>query len=240
MLRHYATQLPRISASKRCLFPSLTKAHSCRWLSSSRNEGATSTASTNTDMPHPRVAIVTGAASGIGLACVDKFISRGYYVALWDVSESAIAAIPSHPQLETAVVDVAEFEQVEEAANRLKLRHGHIEVLINNAAIQPDQARCPLHEVPSFWWNRVFQVNVGGMYNTARAVIPTMIAQHKARKELQLPHTGGGVILNMSSVQGLMSQPGRVCCCMVWVGFMQTRSPIEWAETWWTCPLLYL
>ncbi|EDQ86356.1 uncharacterized protein MONBRDRAFT_10960 [Monosiga brevicollis MX1] len=162
------------------------------------------------------VAIVTGSSQGIGGAIAEALRREGYKTYGFDV-----APLEQRTQQEDElIVDVAEFDHVRAAVDIIVARHGRIDVLVNNAAVQPAQAGVALHEIPEVWWNRTLAVNINGVYNTARAVVPVMIEQHNRAQvvadpapinsvhdSMPIPTTGGGAIVNIASVQGIMSQP---------------------------------
>lgn len=82
-----------------------------------------------------------------------------------------------------------------------------VDVLVNNAGIQPVPSCVPLHELPDELWDKVLDVNLSGIFRMSKLVIPVMLKQ-----AVDLPGgpgvRGGGVIINISSVQGLQSQAG--------------------------------
>lgn len=79
-------------------------------------------------------------------------------------------------------------------------------MLVNNAGIQPPASCVPLHELEEHWWHLLLAVNLSSVFYLSKPVLPIMMQQHAARQASKLPRTGGGVIINMASVQGLLSQ----------------------------------
>lgn len=136
-----------------------------------------------------KVAIVTGAAAGIGKACMHRLAGEGAIVVGVDRDEaklsSAIAAGPG----ETVPMncDVADAEAIERMVADVIARYGAIHVLVNNAGIG-NANRLKLHDQPIEDWDRVMAVNVRGMFLMQRAIIPHMLRQ------------GGGSIVNMASI----------------------------------------
>jgi NAD(P)-dependent dehydrogenase (short-subunit alcohol dehydrogenase family) len=82
-----------------------------------------------------------------------------------------------------------------------------IDVLVNNAGIQPVPSCVPIHELSDELWDRVISVNLTGIFRMTKLVLGSMLAQ--AAEQPGGPGIqGGGVIINVSSVQGLQSQAG--------------------------------
>jgi 3-oxoacyl-[acyl-carrier protein] reductase len=146
-----------------------------------------------------KVAIITGAAQGIGLATARKFLDEGAIVAVADVHDEAVQDAvaqlkESGDGVEGFQVDVTRREQIDAMVTRVRDRHGRVDVLVNNAGITLD-AR--LQKMTDEQFDRVIDVNLKGVYNCAKAVLDTMIGQ------------GGGVILNASSVVGIYGNYGQ-------------------------------
>ncbi|MCK6431071.1 MAG: 3-oxoacyl-ACP reductase FabG [Burkholderiaceae bacterium] len=150
-----------------------------------------------------KVAIVTGGAQGIGLATARKFLEEGAIVAICDVRRPAVDAAVDElkateaglaPHVEGHVVDVTKRSQIDAMVERVKARHGRVDVLVNNAGITMD-AR--LQKMTDEQFDQVIAVNLKGTYNCAQAVVDTMVTQ------------GFGVILNASSVVGLHGNYGQ-------------------------------
>lgn len=141
-----------------------------------------------------RVALVTGAATGIGAATVRRFAAEGAAVAIADVREDEGEALAR--ELEQAggracfvSLDVADEARWADAVRTVLDRFGALHVLVNNAGIY---ARRRLEEVAVADFDRMMAVNVRGVFLGARAVIAPMRA------------AGGGSIVNLSSVAGLI------------------------------------
>jgi NAD(P)-dependent dehydrogenase (short-subunit alcohol dehydrogenase family) len=136
-----------------------------------------------------RIAVVTGAASGIGYACMHRFASEGAIVVGVDRDAEKLAqAVASAPDtMFPFVCDVSDMGPVDDLAARVVARFGGIHVLVNNAGVGNRQ-RVRLHEQSPEDWDRVMAVNVRGMFLMQRAVIPVMLEQ------------GGGSIVNMASI----------------------------------------
>ena len=145
-----------------------------------------------------KVAIITGAAQGIGYATARKFLDEGAKVIACDIGKasinSAVAALASSGEIEPVVVDVTMRDQIGAMTAAALQRHGRIDVLVNNAGITID-AR--LQKMTDDQFDRVIDVNLKGTYNCAQAVLDTMLKQ------------GSGVILNASSVVGIYGNFGQ-------------------------------
>jgi NAD(P)-dependent dehydrogenase (short-subunit alcohol dehydrogenase family) len=133
-----------------------------------------------------KVAVVTGAAQGIGKAIADGLAADGARIVVADLrgADEAAAAYPAGVGL---TVDVAEEEGVRRMVDETVERCGSLDVLVNNAGLYATLAMRPFTEIPLEEWRRVMDVNVASMFLTCRAVVPVMRAQ------------GGGAIVNISS-----------------------------------------
>jgi len=145
-----------------------------------------------------KVAIVTGAAAGIGLATARRFAQDGYTVVSWDVNDGEPPAGGIFQR-----VDVTSTASVDAAVAQTVQRGGGIHVLVNNAGILRDGQLIKYKDgaVASIMtdeqFNAVIEVNLKGVFTCTRAVVPHMIAG------------GGGVILNASSLVGLYGNFGQ-------------------------------
>ncbi len=146
-----------------------------------------------------KVALITGAAQGIGAATARKFASEGAAVAVCDLRAEAIHRVVDEcralgAQAEGYVVDVTDRAAVDAAVAAVKQRFGRIDVLVNNAGITQD-ARLQKMSLAQF--DAVIDVNLRGVFHCAQAVLDTMLEQ------------GSGVILNASSVVGIYGNYGQ-------------------------------
>jgi NAD(P)-dependent dehydrogenase (short-subunit alcohol dehydrogenase family) len=139
-----------------------------------------------------KVALVTGAARGIGLATAKRFLAEGWRVALLDIDgdnlQRTMAAI-GRPDVTLALTcDVADAEGVPRAFDIAATRFGRLDALVNNAGIAIFK---PILDVSYEDWSRVLAVNLTGPFLCAQAAAPLM------------RDTGGGAIVNITSISGL-------------------------------------
>lgn len=146
------------------------------------------------------VAVITGGASGIGLAAAEAFARGGMKVCIADVDQARLAesatklsSVASATHVMTFAVDVSKAESVVELERAVRERFGGTDILMNNAGIQPGST---LFDEPDNW-QRVIGVNMWGIINGSRIFAPNMIARGKA-----------GLIINTGSKQGITTPPG--------------------------------
>jgi NAD(P)-dependent dehydrogenase (short-subunit alcohol dehydrogenase family) len=133
-----------------------------------------------------KVAIVTGAAQGIGRAIARALAAAGARIVVADLQRAEDAAAEYDGGIGLSV-DVADEAQVDRMARDVVDRCGRIDILVNNAGLYASLAMRPFTEIPVDEWRRVMDVNVLSMFLTCRAVVPQMRQQ------------GGGRIVNISS-----------------------------------------
>jgi len=126
-----------------------------------------------------KVAIVTGGGRGIGKATVEAYAREGAHVIIAekddDIGEEVAAGLFSRGGSATAVqTDVADPQSVAELAQRVLKKHGRIDVLVANAGINVFSE--PLAMTPEDW-KRCFSVDLDGVWNSARAILPAMLEQ---------------------------------------------------------------
>lgn len=146
-----------------------------------------------------KVALVTGAGSGIGRASAELFAKEGAKVVVIDVNaepaaETAAAIEAADGEALAIATDVAEGAAVEAMAAAAIERFGRVDVLANVAGILDDYL--PAAETPDEVWDRVMGVNLKGQFMTARALIPQML------------ENGGGAIINVASTAALVGGNG--------------------------------
>lgn len=147
-----------------------------------------------------KVALVTGAGSGIGRATALELHARGHRIAAFDRDAAALERLVAELGEETIAVtgDVTDLAVVEAAVARVEQEAGAVDVLANVAGIGSTQT---VVDTPPELWEAVFAVNVRGVFNTCRAVLPGMIAR------------GGGVVVNAASIAGLVGLRNRAAYC---------------------------
>ena len=128
-------------------------------------------------------AAVTGGAQGIGLAIVERLLESGAAVALWDRDaaelERARAALAGKGEVTTEVVDVTDAAAVEAACAATTKKHGRIDILVCNAGIAGPSFK--IWEYPIEEWQAVIDVDLTGVFNCMRAVVPGMIERNYGR-----------------------------------------------------------
>jgi NAD(P)-dependent dehydrogenase (short-subunit alcohol dehydrogenase family) len=130
-----------------------------------------------------KVALVTGAASGLGLATADRFTKEGATVVGLDVT-----AGPG-----VAQVDVRDEAAVAGAVDALVAEHGHLDVVVNYAGMAGGG---PVHMVDAASWDEVLDVNLKGTFLVDKHALRPMLAQHS------------GSIINVASIEGLQGTEG--------------------------------
>lgn len=144
-----------------------------------------------------QTAIVTGAGQGIGKAVAERFLASGASVSLWDmddaVLEQAVEELGAKGTVSGTKVDVTSPEDVGAAAEAVKSEFGRIDILVCNAGIAGMNAT--VWEYPVDEWRRVIDIDLNGVFNCCRAVVPHMI------------DAGYGRIVNVASIAGKEGNP---------------------------------
>jgi NAD(P)-dependent dehydrogenase (short-subunit alcohol dehydrogenase family) len=139
-----------------------------------------------------KVALVTGAARGIGLAVAKRFLADGWRVALLDIAggtlRKSVAALAAPDQTLAVTCDVSDANAVASALADIERRFGRLDALVNNAGIA---VFAPLMETSDADWKRVLDVNLTGPFLCTKAAVPSMRSH------------GGGAIVNITSISGL-------------------------------------
>jgi NAD(P)-dependent dehydrogenase (short-subunit alcohol dehydrogenase family) len=150
----------------------------------------------------PRVALVTGAARGIGLAVARHFLDQGWRVALLDIDADTLAAteaalVTAHgaDRVTALRADVADVRQVWNAIVALAARFARLDALVNNAGIAVFK---PIGQTTAAEWQRVLDVNLSGPFHCTQAAVSLMRS------------SGGGSVVNIASISGLRASTLRV------------------------------
>lgn len=145
-----------------------------------------------------RVVVITGAAQGIGAACAQRLLRDGARVALWDVDTARGAALAAELGADARFFEcnVARKPSVDAAVEATLAAFGRIDGLVNNAAYFREVKLTPFEELDPAQWDRIFAVNVKGVWQCCKAVMPAMREQRH------------GAIVNIASVVAVAGQPG--------------------------------
>jgi 3-oxoacyl-[acyl-carrier protein] reductase len=143
-----------------------------------------------------RVAVVTGGAQGFGLAITERFIESGAKVVIWDIDENeakkALEKVNSK-NLSYQIVDVSDFNKINEKLTEIESSHGKIDIFINNAGVagmNTTVAQYPIEE-----WNKVINLNLNAVFYCCKAVVPFMEKNNYGR------------IVNIASIAGKEGNP---------------------------------
>jgi dihydroanticapsin dehydrogenase len=144
-----------------------------------------------------RIAIVTGAGSGIGQASAIRLAEEGATVICADINGEAVNAtvkqiIDSGLKAEGQVIDISDSKACTELVDSTATKYGSVDILVNNAGVNLPGV---FHEVTNETIDRTLNVNVKGAMFLTRAALPHMLKKQR------------GSIVNMSSVNGLVSEP---------------------------------
>jgi NAD(P)-dependent dehydrogenase (short-subunit alcohol dehydrogenase family) len=145
-----------------------------------------------------RVAVVTGAASGIGLAMAERFAAEGMKLAIADIEEDALDAAAKQltdggAEVLAVPTDVSKADEVEAFADRVRERFGAFHVVCNNAGVGGHGF--PTWDTPTSEWQWVLGVNLWGVIHGIGAFVPALVEQDE------------GHIVNTASLAGLASLP---------------------------------
>lgn len=139
-----------------------------------------------------RVALVTGAAGGIGQAVVARLAACGAAVVVADVNaEGAKTVAGTLPQAIAVTIDIRDEAGVERAVAATLKAFGRLDILVNNAGVNTFKDRVDIDAFPAEEWRRIVGIDLDGLYLMSRAAARPMIAQ------------GGGRIVNVASVVGV-------------------------------------
>lgn len=163
-----------------------------------------------------KVALVTGSAMGIGLACAEAFAKAGYVTVLADIkdpAEQAAKLVEEGCQAVACRCDVSDTQTVKEMVDWIVATYGRLDAALNNAGIQTPQR--PMAEITDDEFDRTVAVDLKGVWNCMRYEIIQMLAQ------------GGGTIVNTSSQGGVTGFPGQaayIACKHAVIGLTRTAA----------------
>ncbi|MCU0980443.1 MAG: SDR family oxidoreductase [Pirellulaceae bacterium] len=140
-----------------------------------------------------QVALVTGAARGIGQAIADALAQNGARVFYTDVDlEEAARSASAWPAATAAVMDVTDEAQIQAVTEAIVRECGRIDILVNNAGVNTLAHRVPIDQFPRQEWDRIVGVDLTGLYLVSKAVTAIMRRQRSGR------------IINIASIAGLV------------------------------------
>ena len=143
-----------------------------------------------------QVAIITGAASGLGLSIARRLAAAGAQIAMLDLNRNLhVVAEESGPGFTAYEVDVTNEDQIKAVISKIAARFGRIDVLVNSAGVT-GKTGIKSHEVELSDFRFVFEVNVTGSFLTSRAVLSHMLERQYGR------------ILHIASISGKEGNPG--------------------------------
>ena len=154
-----------------------------------------------------KIAVVTGAAAGIGRCVAELFASEGARVVVCDIADMPYEAA----NVEAFKLDVADFGGCQAFFEKVTEKHGKIDILVNNAGITRDAMTAKMSDEQ---WDLVMSVNLKGVFNLTRLIGPAM------------ERNGGGSIVNISSVVGEFGNIGQA-------NYAATKSAIYGATKTW-------
>ena len=142
-----------------------------------------------------KTAVVTGAASGLGKAIVEKFLEEGSKVIIVDINEDAGRELSENlgPRTLAVSADVGDANSIENLKKSITESFKTVDIVVNNAGVT--HLPTPLDEVTEEDFDRVFRVNCKSVYLMAKAFVPNMKSQ------------GSGSILNIASTAGVSPRP---------------------------------
>lgn len=168
-----------------------------------------------------RCVLITGGASGLGLAMAEAFGHQGCRIALFDIDQEKLdRALASLEAMSVQAIgccgSVADVGAVEQAFERADDAFGDVDVLVNNAGIAMN---VPTMELTGPDWQATLDINITGVFNCCQAAGRRMIPRR------------AGVIINLASVYGVVAAPERLAYCVTKSGVaMMTKAlAIEWA-----------
>jgi NAD(P)-dependent dehydrogenase (short-subunit alcohol dehydrogenase family) len=146
-----------------------------------------------------RVAIISGAASGLGRAAALRLAAEGAKIEILDIkdaTETVEAIRASGGVAEAQLCDVTDEAQIKQVVEAIDKRHGKVDILVNNAGIL--SGRTPWHEITYEEMNRFIQINYLGYFNVSKAVYPLLKKSEHGR------------VINIASRTYFLANPGQM------------------------------
>jgi len=161
-----------------------------------------------------KIAIITGGARGIGKTAVEIFAREGATVVIWDLLDGEPVARELYEQgyrVSYRKVSVSDASAVEEAARAVYEQYGQIDILINNAGITRDRTLLKMsHEE----WQQVIDVNLTGVFNCTKAIVPFMVERQYGR--IICTSSIVGLHGNFGQTNYAATKAGVVAMCRTW------------------------
>lgn len=160
----------------------------------------------------PRVALVTGAASGIGLAIATQLAKDGLITVMLDRSPAVTAiAAGIGEQAHAIVCDVSDATHIHAAVDEVQARHGRCDVLVNNAGIHPkrDGGKFLIEQIPMAQWQEVLAINLTSSFVFCQRVMPLM-RQHRWGRIINISSRGGRTASPVASAHYAATKAGLI------------------------------
>lgn len=162
-----------------------------------------------------KVAIITGGARGIGRSAAEVFTREGATVIIWDMldegEQTAQALRDTGATAEFMKISITDVPAVEAAARDIAERFGKIDILVNNAGITRDRT---LLKMSHLEWQQVIDVNLTGVFNCTKAVVPYMVERGYGR--IICTSSVVGVHGNFGQTNYSATKAGVIAMCRTW------------------------
>ena len=139
-----------------------------------------------------KVAVVTGGAQGFGLAIAKRFLVSGAQVVIWDIDEKILLSV-EEKNITKIIVDVTNFQKIEEATKETLSLFGRIDILVNNAGIVGPSYTT--WEYPIEEWQKIIDIDLSGVFYCCKFIVPVMKKNNYGR------------VINIASIAGKEGNP---------------------------------
>jgi len=139
-----------------------------------------------------KVAVVTGGAQGFGLAIAKRFLVSGAQVVIWDIDEKILLSV-EEKNITKIIVNVTNFQKIEEATKETLSLFGRIDILVNNAGIAGPSYTT--WEYPIEEWQKIIDIDLSGVFYCCKSIVPVMKKNNYGR------------IINIASIAGKEGNP---------------------------------